>query len=208
MSDVYVYKIENSLYINLTNKCNNNCVFCIRAGGDLSGYNLWLKKEPSAQEVIDILKQYPQIKSIVFCGYGEPTYKLDELIKIATYAKENGYTVRLDTNGLGNAINGKDITLDLKNCVDVISISLNADNKELYDKVSRPSINDSFAQLIDFAKKAISKGIKVVLTAVDIIEEESAEKCRLLASELGAEFRLREYITPQQQKEYYKKEKI
>ncbi len=204
MSDIYVYKIDNSLYLNLTNKCNNDCVFCIRAGGDLSGYNLWLKKEPSAAEVIETLKQYPDIKSIVFCGYGEPTYRLSELLEIAKYAKENGYSTRLDTNGLGSEINGRDITADLKGYIDIISVSLNADSEQLYNKVSRPSIDGSFEKMLCFVKNAVSKGIKVVLTAVDIIGEESSQKCKELARQLGAEFRLREYITPEQQKEYYK----
>ena len=111
--DVYCYELDGNLYINLTNRCSNDCRFCVRAvNPNYYGNDLWLSKEPTAEEVIAALpdKNYNEV---VFCGYGEPTFRIKELVEIGKELKKRGYIVRLNTNGQGNLINGRNIVDEL-----------------------------------------------------------------------------------------------
>ena len=134
MAKQYVYEIDGKLYANLTNRCSNACTFCVRnydtdrrKPHGYEGYDLWLDKEPSAEEVIDALNKYDlaSYKELVFCGYGEPTYRFDVLEEVAAYAHKKGLRTRINTNGQANAILGKDISERLCKAIDVIGISLN-----------------------------------------------------------------------------------
>ncbi|HEY8419664.1 MAG TPA: TatD family nuclease-associated radical SAM protein [Clostridia bacterium] len=194
----YVYEYGNKLYINLTNQCSNNCAFCIRNNTDeLNGYNLWLEKEPEAQEVIDLLKdkdlsKYPEI---VFCGFGEPTYRLDQLVKIGQYIKSRGARTRLDTNGQGSLINNYDIVPSLKGAIDKVSISLNQYNSKDYDKICLSVYGEQgFYAMIEFAKSCKNAGIETRFTLVDVIPQEDIEKCKQLAQSLGIELEIRSFI--------------
>ena len=198
--DTVVYKIENNLYINLTNNCLLKCEFCVRKEERFGGYSLKLKNEPSADEVIAELKKQldeknnAKIEGIVFCGFGEPTYKMDEIKYISQFAKSKNLKIRLNTNGLGNLINGQDITVQLKGLIDTVSISLNAPDAETYDRVTGFAVPEAFEQMLDFAKECLQKGIKTILTAVDVLSESDLIKCCAIAKELGADFRVRKQI--------------
>jgi TatD family-associated radical SAM protein len=194
--DKYTYEIGNSLYINLTNKCSNNCDFCVRNNSDgVDGYYLWLKKEPTAQEVIDEMPDPTKYKEIVFCGYGEPMYKLDEILAIATYVKEKGGSTRINTNGQANLIHGKDVTPSLAGKIDVLSISLNESNAKDYQAICHSQFGErAFGAVLDFAKESAKVVPKVVLSVVDILPQEKIEKCQRLAENTGVALKVRKYI--------------
>ena len=137
--DTYAYMFGENLYINLTNRCCNDCTFCLRNDGDGVGEdNLWLSKEPKAHEVIAAVARFApsSYRDVVFCGYGEPTYALDVMREVADYVHGIGKQTRLNTNGLGNVIQGKDIVPQLKGKIDTVSVSLNDCSAEKYDEVS------------------------------------------------------------------------
>ncbi|MBC3797805.1 TatD family nuclease-associated radical SAM protein [Acetobacterium tundrae] len=192
------YELGKSLYVNMTNRCSNACTFCIRRDEPtVNGVDdLWLEKEPTKEEVLeDILKRdLSQYKELVFCGYGEPSYRLDEICEIAKEVKKR-YPIptRLNTNGHGNLIFKKDMTPYLKDAIDVVSISLNAKDKQEYNTLCRPVFEDAYEALLDFARLA-GRYTKVVLTIVDILPEEDQEACRRISKSVGADLRIRSYI--------------
>ena len=192
------YELGKSLYVNMTNRCSNACTFCIRRDEPtVNGVDdLWLEKEPTKEEVLeDILKRdLSQYKELVFCGYGEPSYRLDEICEIAKEVKKR-YLIptRLNTNGHGNLIFKKDMTPYLKDAIDVVSISLNAKDKQEYNTLCRPVFEDAYEALLDFARLA-GRYTKVILTIVDILPEEDQEACRRISKSVGADLRIRSYI--------------
>jgi len=172
-------------------------------GGILLSDQLWLQKEPTAQEVIELLqkKDLTAFKEVVFCGYGEPTYRLAEIIEIAKYldcraslAMTKKTPVRLDTNGHGSFLNGRDIAPELEGLIDKVSISLNASTAERYDSICKPLIPGAYGEMLDFAKSCITAGIDTQFSVVDVLPADEIEKCRDIALKLGAGFRVREYI--------------
>lgn len=196
--DTYVYKFEKNLYINLTNRCCNDCTFCLRNNMDgIDGNNLWMEREASAEEIIELVKQFKlgDYEDVVFCGYGESTYRIEELKKVAGYVHSIGKKTRLDTNGLGNIINGRDIVPELKGLIDKVSISLNQCNASKYDEVSRSIYGvEAYDEMLAFTDECVKVGMDVLLTVVDVIPKEDIELCRKIASDHGARFRVREYI--------------
>ena len=200
-TDVYAYDFGDNLYINLTNRCPNRCVFCLRSSRDgVGGHRLWLEKEPMAQDVIEQMNAYDpaSYNEVVFCGFGEPTERLDVLLEVAAYAKSMHKTVRLDTNGLANLIHGEDVTPRLAGLVDTVSISLNATDAKKYDALCRSQYGETaYEALLDFAKKAKQYVKDVVFTVVDSIGEEEIQKAQRIARACGARLRIREYIAPE-----------
>lgn len=197
MANVYVYELDGNLYINLTNKCSNACEFCVRNGKQgYFGNPLWLEKEPTADEVLDAIDYGKKYNQVVFCGFGEPTEKIDVLVKVGEALKKKGYAVRLNTNGQGNLINGRDITGELKKAVDFINVSLNASNATEYQKICKSRFGENaFYELLNFAEKCRDKGIKTNLSIVDVIGAEQVELCKKLAEKHGLPLRVREYIS-------------
>jgi len=194
----YVYELGDSLYINLTNRCCNNCEFCIRNNSDgIGGNNLRLEAEPTVAEVLDDLTLFPlkKYKEIVFCGLGEPLYRLSEILMIAPKLKKQGLKTRINTNGLGGLINKRDdVAKLLAPFIDTISISLNASNSEEYDFICRPKFKGSFDAMLKFAKSCVDEGIYTVMSVVDFIGEEEIEACRKIVEEIGAKYKVRETI--------------
>ncbi len=193
-----VYKYQNNLYVNLTNRCTNKCKFCIRfTPSGVDQIDLWLEHEPEIDEVIKALNDmnFKAYKEIIFCGYGEPTYRFDILIGAAKYIKENSdLKIRVNTNGHANRIAGRDVTPELKGLVDCISISLNAENAKKYNDICICDYGeDGFYEMLDFAKKASKYVPDVILSVVDVIGKDEIEECRKIAEETGVKFRVREY---------------
>ena len=191
------YTIQNRLYLNITNQCSNRCFFCVRGKEDrdyiIKGYNLKLAYEPSEAEIIAAVGDMSRYDEIVFCGYGEPTYRLDTLLYVAGCLKEKGARLRLNTNGHGSLINGRDITSDLAGYVDIVSVSLNAPNKDRYNKICKPeNPNRAFDAMLDFVRKCKAKIPEVVLSVVDVSKIE-IDQCRQIADELGVKLRIREF---------------
>ena len=200
---VYTYSAEDNheqyLYINLTNRCTNRCTFCIRNNQDGigEGRHLWLDHEPDTSEVIDALSVYnlSDFEEVVFCGYGEPTIRIDVLIETAKYLKDNfGAKTRINTNGHGNEFNQKDITPLFDGVIDSVSVSLNAPDAKSYDESCKSVYGEkAYEILLDFAKKAKAH-TNVTLSVVDLIGKEAIAKCKKIADEIGVALRVREYI--------------
>jgi len=191
----YTYQIGESLYINITNRCNADCIFCDRKGAaTLNGYNLKMAKsdEPDAYIYIKEIGDPKRYKEIVFCGYGEPTIRWEVVKEIAKYVKEKGGKTRINTDGHGNVINKRDITPELAGLIDTVSISLNSVDPDQYAKLMRvdPQMH---GEMINFAKKA-SKFTHVVMSIVGISEVDSEAAKRFVTEELGVDFRERAYF--------------
>lgn len=199
MTNNYVYEFGDSLYLNITNRCPNNCEFCIRNIKDgVSGNDLWLLKEPTYQELVDDISMYDlkKYKEIVFCGFGEPMCNLSMISQIAPYLKSKGCKIRINTNGLGALINKRDDVAKLiAPYIDAVSISLNASTADVYQEICRSKYGkDAFYAMLKFAKDCVEAGIDTTMSVVDFIGEEEVEACRKLAAEAGAHFKVRETI--------------
>ena len=191
---MYTYQLGDSLYINLTNRCTNNCVFCIRNKPEGFGPDLWLDKEPTFEDVITEIKDPSKFQEIVFCGYGEPTIRLPQMLQICQYLKDKHATVRLNTNGQGSLIWGKNIAPELNHLVDSVSISLNAKSQEEYNRLCMPDDTaHSFEAVIAFAEQCKQYIPEVCLTVVYVISGYEIEQCRAIAAKLGVNFRVRRH---------------
>lgn len=192
-----VYEYNGKVYLNITNKCPCACTFCIRSQTNAIGSasSLWLDHNPDFEEVKRAIDEFDLngCEEVVFCGYGEPTNSLDVLKKTAEYIKsEYGLRTRVNTNGLGSLINERDISAELCQSVDFISISLNCSNAEDYLNTVRPKFGiDSYDAMLDFAKKCRAITDKVAFSVVDVIGEQEIEKCRKIAQELSIPLRVR-----------------
>jgi TatD DNase family protein len=185
------YQIRDSLYLNITNRCTNRCSFCIRFHSDyVKGHNLRLSAEPDEKDIRDAIGDPSKYKEVVFCGYGEPLLRLDLVRNIAAWIKEWGGRVRINTNGHGNLIHGRNILPELKGIVDSISISLDAQDEETYDRVCRPTFKNAFRGVIDFISEA-KKYIPSVRVTVVNLEGVDIDQCRKIAEDLGVGFRVR-----------------
>ena len=195
--NTYSYRIDDVVYINLTNKCSNACEFCVRVTDSYKEYSLWLESEPTVQDVINSLdKVYvDSAKEVVFCGYGEPTYKLDVMLELCDYFHSIGKKTRLNTNGQGSLIMGYNIAEKFKGKLDTVSISLNATDAKKYQELCHSEFGESsFYALIDFAKECKKYVPCVKFSIVDVIGEEEIKKSKEIADAVGVELRVREFI--------------
>ena len=194
------YEVGNNLYLNLTNQCPCACTFCIRNNSD-GAYGsdpLWLEHEPSMKEIkADISKRdISAYSEIIFCGFGEPTCRLDALLETAKWLKSTCANVklRLNTNGLGDLVNSRPIADELCEVIDTISVSLNAGTKDEYMKVTRPKYENAWEAMQKFTADCVKTGkSQVVMSVVDVIPAEQIEASRQVAESLGATLRVRKY---------------
>ena len=196
------YHVKNGIYVNLTNRCPCACTFCLRQNGDsvYGSDSLWLDHEPDLKEICDSLDSWnmDDYSEIVFCGYGEPTERLDVLLETAKYIKSRyNIPIRINTNGLADLIWGRSTAPQLKGLIDVVSISLNATNKEDYLKTVRPKYGiDSYDAMLQFARDCTRYVPEVVMTIVDVVTtSEEQEQCKEIARSVGAKLRIRPYET-------------
>jgi len=193
--DTIYYEAHKNLYLNLTNRCSADCIFCIRNFADgVYGYNLRLSKEPSTEEIVKALEELDlsKYREIVFTGLGEPTLRFDVVLAVTRWLKSRNIRVRLDTNGHAALINpGKDVISELKNAgIDSISVSLNAESEEKYNKLCRPIHKNAYRAILEFVKEARKAGINTRVTVVSVSEID-LEKCKKLAEDLDSEFHIR-----------------
>jgi len=195
-----VYWLGNSLYVNITNKCPNNCYFCFKKfKNGVREFNLKLRREPSSNEVIKELQKVINRENwseVVFCGFGEPLERLDCISEVARWIKKySGKVVRVDTNGQGYLLNnGKDVVKELKKAgVDRVSVSMNAHNKATYNQVCRPTFGNAYEKVLEFIEKTKRENLDMEITAV-AIPEVDISKMRKMAKRMGVAFRSREYI--------------
>ena len=196
------YQVKNAVYVNLTNRCPCNCTFCLRHNGPgvFGSGPLWLEREPTLEETIESLGQwdYERFREVVFCGYGEPTERLDVLLAAAAHLKERdpALRVRVNTNGLSDLIHGKPTAPLFVGKVDCLSISLNTDDPAEYLSVCRPKFGAAaYPAMLKFTQEAAALLPSVVMTVVGepITSQEKQERCRKIAEGLGARLRVRPY---------------
>ena len=201
---VITYPLKSGLYVNLTNRCPCACTFCLRqnAPGVFGTDSLWLEREPTVDEIIESIKSrnLDDFAELVFCGYGEPTERLDDLLAVARHVKEvrPRMLVRINTNGLSDLIHGEPTAVKLKGLVDTVSISLNTPDPEEYLKVCRPKFGlESWQAMLDFAKSCRDCVPDVVMTIVGspVTTPEVQEKCKAITDSLGVRLRIRPYET-------------
>lgn len=194
------YPVKNGIYVNMTNRCPCACTFCLRKNGDsiFGSDPLWLDREPTVQEICESidtwdLKEYDEV---VFCGYGEPTERLDDLLKVAKYIKsKSNIKIRINTNGLADLIWGEKTAPKLKGLIDTVSVSLNTTNKEDYLKIVRPKFGiESYDAMLSFTKDCTEFVPNVVMTVVDVVTtKEEQEICKKICESVGAKLRVRPY---------------
>ena len=194
------YPVHNGIYVNVTNRCPCACTFCLRQNGEsiYGSDSLWLEREPTVKEVCDSIDAWDLNKynEVVFCGYGEPTERLDDLLEVAKYIKsKSDIKIRINTNGLADLIWNEPTAPKLQGLIDTVSISLNATNKEEYLKIVRPKFGiESYEAMLKFTKECTKYVPSVVMTVVDIVvSKKEQEICRKICESVGATLRIRPY---------------
>ncbi len=195
------YEVDGALYINVTNRCTNNCEFCIRKNGDgaYGSDSLWLMREPTEEEILDSVfsRDLTAYREIVFCGYGEPSIRLDVIRSVALKIKEKcALPVRINTNGHSSLFHGYDTAPAFGGAFDCVSISLNTPSPERYSEICHPVKSGSFEAMLDFARE-VKKYVPSVLLSVvrDFLTLEELDECRAIADSLGVTLKVRDYIS-------------
>ena len=195
-----LYKVHNNLYVNLTNRCTCSCTFCLRNEKETVGESstLWLEHEPSVEEVKKEFEKFnmDEYNEVVFCGFGEPTERIDDLIEIAKFVKEKYHKkIRINTNGHGSLSNGKDIAPMMKGVIDIVSVSLNTPNEKRYNEIVRSRFGDqAYQAMLSFVKEVKKYVPEVVLSTVSTtITKEEEEECRKICEDLGVTYRIRPF---------------
>lgn len=209
MANILVYLLDGKIYINLTNRCTNDCIFCLRKDkDDVVGQTLWLDNENSTAD--DVIKQFElkrnelltthnlPFKEVIFCGYGEPMLKFDVMKQVAKYIKDKypETKIRVNTNGHANYVYKKNVVPECKGLIDEFSVSLNGSTKKEYDELSQPKFDEAYDEMKKFIKACSDEGISVVASVVEGYKGRhlDLEKCEEIAKSLGAKFRVREWI--------------
>ena len=199
-----LYFLDGKPYINMTNACTNACVFCVRdQKEDVQGAKLWLDKDNILAN--DVIKQIELKKDvilncseIVFCGYGEPLIRVDEVVRVSKYLKEKypNLKIRINTNGHANAIHKRNVALELAPYIDIISVSLNAQNEEVYNKISNPKIENAYEEVKRFIRACVEEKIFTIASVVANVPNYPVDiqRCEVIAKSLGAKFRVRDFI--------------
>ena len=198
--DKAVYTYGDKLYLNITNKCRLDCAFCIRKKkqglGDAD--SLWLEEEPSCAQILELVRERgpEKFSQIVFCGYGEPACRWDDMMWLCDHIRSAGsHFIRINTNGLANLITGRNAALDLDGRVDAVSISLSASNAEDYDKLCHSHFGlKAFPAILRFTSTAVLNVPHVRMTVVSTMPKAQQEACQKVAESVGADFFVREYI--------------
>ena len=203
-------KYRKTVYVNLTNSCTNNCVFCLRTQkDDVCGAKMWHDEKFTLEDIIEQFKKFIKIdengteippKEVVFCGYGEPLLRKEMVKAFSKYLRQNYPQIktRINTNGHANAIYKTNVAEELKGLIDYISISLNASNETEYDEICKPKIPNAYEEVKKFIQACVEAGMEVstsIVTGFDKIHNIDIEECKRISTDLGAKFRNREYIT-------------
>ena len=188
------YTLRNTRYLNVTNRCTLRCAFCPKFNGqwDVQGHALRLSEEPNAAALIAAVDSSTRYDEVVFCGLGEPTLRLYTVLAAGKELRHRGHYVRLNTDGLANLVYGRDVTPDFEDCLDSISISLNAQDEETYNRHCRPPMSGAWPAVLEFTKRVREFVPRVTLTAIDGLEGVDIKACLVIAEHLGVGFRRRE----------------
>ena len=188
------YTIGDRLYLNITDRCTLECAFCPKHNDSyqVHDYDLSLDHRPTQEEVIAAIGDPAAYSEIVFCGYGEPTLRLKVLLSTAAYIKSAGGRVRVNTDGLANRVHKRNVLPELAEFVDALSVSMNAQNEQVYQQHCLPALPGSFPAMLEFLQLAPHYIDDVTATAVDGLEGVDIKACEALARECGVGFRRRE----------------
>lgn len=194
MSDqILSYTIGESLYLNITDRCTLRCAFCPKFNGShqVHDYDLTLDHRPSIDEIIASIGDPSRYREVVFCGFGEPTLRLKTLLEAARFIKSHDGQVRVNTDGLANRVHKRNVLPEMGECIDALSISLNAQNAQVYDRHCRPQLQGSYQAVLDFMGSAPSHIDDVTATAIDGLEGVDIAACQAQCEKLGVKFRRR-----------------
>ena len=198
------YEVDSGLYINVTNRCSNRCEFCIRGNGDgaYGSDTLWLTREPTVEQIrADIdRRDLSKYSEVVFCGYGEPSYRLNDIREVALYIKEKmpGMKVRINTNGHSDLIHGYDTASLYEGAFDAVSISLNTSNSERYDEICHPIYKGkAYESMLKFAEN-VNKYVQNTMFSIvrETLTEQEIEECKEISKRTGVALKIRTYIPP------------
>ena len=197
MADI-LYTYKNQVYANITNSCDCSCQFCIRSHKDGVGEadSLWHQKEPTLEDIKRAIDEFDfnGYDELVYCGYGEPTCALENLLASAAYVKEkHKVKIRLNTNGLANLYHNRNVVPELAKVIDSVSISLNAPTAEKYQEVTRPQFENAFPELLKFAELSKEAFEYVQLSIVDVLPENEIKECQKIADERGIYLKIRKF---------------
>ncbi|MDY3845352.1 MAG: TatD family nuclease-associated radical SAM protein [Eubacteriales bacterium] len=194
------YEVDGGLYLNITNRCPNNCTFCIRNNGDgaYGSDSLWLSREPTEDEIKDAIRKKDPRKfsEVVFCGYGEPSERLGVMVSVAKSIKDTyGSYLRVNTNGLSSLINGRDTAIDFA-VFDCVSVSLNAPTAEKYQELCRSRYGKrAFDEVLDFTRKVKEYVPKVIMSIVkETQSDQEIAECIKICKDIGVQIKIRNYI--------------
>lgn len=188
---IIAYPLHGNCYLNITSECTLRCGFCPKYNRtwEVQSYDLSLHREPTVEEVLEALGDPTAYKEVVFCGLGEPTVRYETLMAIARAVKNAGGRVRVNTDGLVNLREGRDVTSEMAEVVDSLSISMNAQNEAVYIQHTRPKLEGAFEAMLEFARLAGESGMEVSMTAIDGLDGVDVVACEKIARELGVGFR-------------------
>ena len=196
-----LYPLGDSLYVNITNRCTCRCTFCIRSVKDhvRESDNLWLEHEPTIQEVLEEAKKFDftKYREIVFCGFGEPTERLDDLLEIAAVWKKDNpnLIIRINTNGLSDLRYQENTAKKMAGIIDKVSVSMNASNKEHYLELTRSRFGiGSYEAMLQFGVNCKECGIDVRYSIVDVLSPEEIEECKRISEKMGVPLKIRKYV--------------
>ena len=202
--DNLVYFVNSKMYINVTNLCTCKCLFCLRdISAEVEGVNMWIDKQSAkAEDIINILVEKKDLikDEVTFCGYGEPLIELETVKEVAKFIKTNypNVKIRVNTNGHANLVHKRNIVPELKGLVDSFSVSLNAQNAKLYKKITRCCFDDEvgYNGMLDFVKELVKENIDTTMSVVSGFKKARINigECEKIANNLGAKFRVREYL--------------
>lgn len=187
------YTIGDNLYLNVTDRCTLECAFCPKHNGSrhVHEYDLTLEHRPAVEEIIAAIGDPAAYREVVFCGYGEPTLRLKLVLEVAEYIKSRGGRVRINTDGLANLVHKRNVLPEMAERVDALSVSMNAQNAEVYNRHCHPALKGSYEAMLEFLKEAPRYVPEVTATAIDGLEGVDIAACRTLAEKLGVRFRRR-----------------
>lgn len=195
--DTIIYEAHGNLYLNITNRCTSECVFCIKRYSDgVYGYNLRLAKEPALSDIIKELSniELQKYNEVVFTGLGEPLVRLDDVLEITRWLSARGMTVRLDTIGHAKLLYPeRKAAEELADAgMKIVSVSLNAHDEETYNRLCVPKSRNAYSKMLEFAREVSKSGIELRFTVVNLPAVD-IPKCREIAKEYCADFKVRGY---------------
>jgi TatD family-associated radical SAM protein len=188
------YSIADRRYLSITDRCTLACKFCPKTQGSMRvhEYDLTFNHRPETDEIIAAIGDMSKYSYIVFCGFGEPTLRLKTLLEVSDYIKQQGGRVRLNTDGLANLVHKRNVIPEIAECVDAVSVSLNAQNESIYNLHCAPALEHSWHAMLDFLELASVSFTDVTATAINGLAGVDIGACRFIAKQRGVKFRQRE----------------